>query len=145
MKYHSVLLPLFWVLLLLCGNPLLVLAQQSETQSEVQSEETTTTATEPASSNELNAIFEQGLALYRRGEHEQAFVEFEKLISAYNNRSNLSSIELTAAASAARYLGVTDPQLYKDAVRVYQEAIDKDATNLSAYTALGDLLLEKIQ
>ena len=140
MKYHSILLPLFWILL--CGNPLLVVAQQSE-QPETQTETTTITATEQNSNDDLNAIFEQGLVLYRQGEHEQAFVEFEKLISAYNNRNDLSSMELTVAASAARYLGVSDPQLYKDAVRVYQEAIDKDATNLSAYTALGDLLLEK--
>jgi tetratricopeptide (TPR) repeat protein len=79
----------------------------------------------------------------RRGDWTGARRDYRRFISAYNAAGRLSSEELVAVARAARRLGREDPQLFKDAVRAYDEAVRADSTNLDARVEQGDLFLDK--
>lgn len=80
---------------------------------------------------------------YDRGHRAAAMARFDRFIDVYNGASGHTSRQLAAIATAARFVGVTNPQLFKDAVRVYGEAIAADPDNIAARAALGNLLLEK--
>ena len=56
---------------------------------------------------------------------------------------SLTSDELAAVAVACRYLGLDNPQLFKDALRAFDRALARDPGNQSARLALGDLFLAK--
>jgi len=81
--------------------------------------------------------------LWERGDRDAANREFQSFIDAYNTRSNLTSAELVAVARAVTYLGVDDPQLFKDALKAYDLAISADSTNLDARVRLGELFTLK--
>ncbi|MGB5706463.1 MAG: tetratricopeptide repeat protein, partial [Arenicellales bacterium] len=68
---------------------------------------------------------------------------WHELRQAYQTAPRLSARDLYAIASATRHLGRSDPQLFKDAVRLYDQASEKDPAYLDAGIALGELLLEK--
>src|SRR4029079_14377997 len=57
--------------------------------------------------------------------------------------SSLNSEELVAVARAVEYLGATNPQLYKDALKAYDRAISEDPNNLDAQIRLCELYLGK--
>ena len=78
------------------------------------------------------------------GDREEALAEFDSFIDLYNDAATLSSKDLTAVATAVRYLGINDPQLFKDALRAYDEAIAADYTDLAPRVLLGELFLEKL-
>ncbi len=80
---------------------------------------------------------------YERGEQDGALREFDRFIDVYNRSRGLSVEEMGAVATAVRYLGVEDPQLYKDALRAYDEAIAADPGALDSRVKLGELFLEK--
>lgn len=92
---------------------------------------------------DIGATLADALAELNRGERENAFARLRTLIDYYNNSAELSAEELVIIATAAQHLGVVEPQLYKDAVRVFDEAIASDPNNIDARIALGNLLLEK--
>ncbi len=96
-----------------------------------------------AATDAPDARLNLGILRYDRGEREAALAEFDYFIDYYNRSSSLTSEELTAVASAVRYLGVDDPQLYQDALRAYDEAIEADPGNLEPRLKVGDLFLEK--
>ncbi len=48
-----------------------------------------------------------------------------------------------AVGTACRYLGVTNPQLFKDALKAYDEAIARDSTNQEAQLREIELFLDK--
>ena len=48
-----------------------------------------------------------------------------------------------AVGTACRYLGVTNPQLFKDALKAYDEAIARDSTNQEAQLREVELFLDK--
>ena len=50
---------------------------------------------------------------------------------------------MTAVGIACRYLGLDNPDLFKDALKAFDRAITLDATNVDAKIAVGDLFLEK--
>ncbi|HEX6322765.1 MAG TPA: tetratricopeptide repeat protein [Vicinamibacterales bacterium] len=58
-----------------------------------------------------------------RGNATEALRLFDSFIDVYNGAENLSASDLSAVATAVRHLGVTDSQLYRDALRAYDEAI----------------------
>ncbi len=93
----------------------------------------------------LTAQLNLAILQYERGEQDRATAMFDRFVDIYNGRSQLSSEELTAVATAARYLGARNPQLSKDALRVYDEAIAADPNNLTPRVAMGELFLEKYQ
>lgn len=78
------------------------------------------------------------------GQRDEAMRAFDTFIDAYNaHRTRLTADELRAVAVACRFLGRDDPQLFKDALRAYDEAIARDSANLDTRTELGFLFLEK--
>ncbi len=78
-----------------------------------------------------------------RGERAAAEALFDEIRSAYQTRIGLDARDLYAIASATSYFGRIEPQLFKQAVRIYDEAIQRDPAFLEAGIALGELLLEK--
>jgi tetratricopeptide (TPR) repeat protein len=91
----------------------------------------------------LVAEVNRALVREHRGDREAAEAGYERLIDAYNSRVDLSAEELTAVAVACRQLGPSDPQLYKDALRAFDEAIAADPSDLTPRVARGALYLEK--
>ena len=95
-------------------------------------------------SDSLTARLNLAMLRFDRGEHAEALREFDSFIDVYNSRRpSLTSAELLAVGTAVRYLGVTNPQLFKDALKAYDEAIARDSTNQEAQLRVGELFLEK--
>lgn len=92
----------------------------------------------------LVARLNRALLRYERGERAAALTELDRFIDVYNNASGkLTSEELAAVATACRHLGARDPQLFKDAIAAFDEAIAADPYNYDARVQLGTLFLEK--
>jgi len=82
--------------------------------------------------------------IYRqRGEWQRAETLWRDIRQAYQTEPTLSARDLFAIASATRQLGRSDPQLFKEAVQLFDQASRKDPSYLDAGIALGELLLEK--
>jgi tetratricopeptide (TPR) repeat protein len=88
---------------------------------------------------ELNRAIER----FDRGETEEAKRGFRRLIAAYNSGAAVTSEDLVAVGTACRYLGADDPQLFKDALKAYDEAIAADWENMDARVRLAELFLDK--
>lgn len=81
---------------------------------------------------------------FERGDEDAAMQEFDRFIDVYNTRrGRLAAHELMAVAIACRYLGRNDPQLFKDALRAFDEAIAADTTALEPRILAAEMLLEK--
>ncbi|HZM50144.1 MAG TPA: tetratricopeptide repeat protein, partial [Vicinamibacteria bacterium] len=78
-----------------------------------------------------------------RGDRDEAMRGFHRLIDAYNQASSLSSEQLAAVAQACWALGADDPQLFKDALKAFDESIAADPDNVDARVGLASLFLEK--
>jgi tetratricopeptide (TPR) repeat protein len=90
-------------------------------------------------------LAEVNLAVLRsdRGERAAAAAGFRRLVQAYNRGEATTSEQLEAVAIACRSLGDDDPQLFKDALKAFDEAIAADPDNVGARVRLAELLLEK--
>jgi len=93
--------------------------------------------------NRLSAQLNLAILDLRRGQLDQATQAFDAFIDVYNRGAARTASDLQAVAQAVRYLGRTDPQLYKDALRAYDEAVAADPRDLSIQAEIGDLFLEK--
>ncbi len=91
----------------------------------------------------LTARYALGTLVRDRGDIDGADQHWYALIDAYNARARLSARELVAVGRAVEALGRNDPQLFKDAVKAYDEAIDSDPADLVPRVALGELFVEK--
>lgn len=101
-------------------------------------------ATAAAQADSLMTRLRAAEQRYERGDREAAKREFQTFIDVYNARADrLTSQEFVAVAVAVTYLGLDDPQLFKDALRAYDRAIAADPDNLDARAKLGELFLEK--
>ena len=100
-------------------------------------------ATPAPDQGRLAAELARAVQRFERGEIEEARRGFRALVAAYNASDDLTSEELVAVAVACRYLGHDDPQLFKDALKAFDEAIAKDPGNIDARVRLGELFLEK--
>lgn len=101
-------------------------------------------AVEQRAPDSLTAKLNLAILLYDRGDRTRALEAFDKFIDVYNsNASGLTSSELVAVALAVRYLGVRDPQLFKDALKAFDGALRLDPANDDARVKLGELFLEK--
>lgn len=88
--------------------------------------------------------YHQGRVAWDQGRHAEAYAIFDRFIDYYNNAGGrLSSEELTAVGGAMRYLGRRDPQLYRVALKAFDEAAAADSNNLDAQVQAGELFLEK--
>lgn len=79
----------------------------------------------------------------QRGELDAARELWREIRAAYQNRERLSARDLHAIAVATRRLGSSDPQLFQQAVQLFDDAIRRDPASLDSGIALGELLLEK--
>ena len=96
-------------------------------------------------SDSLVAAMNLAVLHWDRGERDRATREFDHFIDVYNKSAgeDLNSEELTAVARAVEYLGESDPQLFKDALKAYDRAIAADPFNADAKIRLGQLFLRK--
>jgi tetratricopeptide (TPR) repeat protein len=77
------------------------------------------------------------------GDRDAAFSAFDSFIDLYNGSTPLSSTDLTAVATAVRYLGIREHELFQDALRAYDEAVAADPGNLEPLILIGELFLDK--
>ena len=77
------------------------------------------------------------------GDRDAAFSAFDSFIDLYNGSTPLSSTDLTAVATAVRYLGIREHELFQDALRAYDEAVAADPGNLEPRILIGELFLDK--
>ena len=95
-------------------------------------------------SDSLVAMLHTGQIQQARGENARAAQTFDRFIDVYNNRADqLTSREMMAVAMAVRELGSGNPELFKDALKAFDRALQLDAANIDARIALGELFLEK--
>lgn len=78
-----------------------------------------------------------------QGDAASARRAYRSFIAAYNDAARLSPGDLLAVARAVRHLGAASPQLFKDAVRGYDEAAAADSLDLDPRVEAGDLFLDK--
>ena len=103
-----------------------------------------TRAVAAGAADSLTASLDLAILHHERGDRERAGREFDHFIDVYNTRAvRLTSDEMTAVAIACRYLGATQPALFKDALKAFDRAIALDGGNRVARAALGELFLEK--
>lgn len=103
-----------------------------------------TRAIEQKAADSLSAKLNLAVLMFDRGDRARALEAFDKFIDVYNNyQSTLTSDDLVAVGLAVRYLGVRDPQLFKDALKAFDAALRLDPANDDARVKLGELFLEK--
>ncbi len=102
-----------------------------------------TAAIEGGATDAIAARLDRAVLDWRRGRHAEAMAEFDAFIDLYNDGLARSSRDLTAVATAVRHLGADDPDLFRDALRAYDEAVAADPWNHEARVLTGELFLEK--
>lgn len=91
----------------------------------------------------LNARLRLAQIAYDAGRADEANRLFDSFIDSYNSGRTLSSSELVAVGIAVKHLGERDPQLFKDALKAFDEGAAADAGNHQARIETGRLFLEK--
>lgn len=92
----------------------------------------------------LTARVNRGELLLRRGRRAEASAVFDALIDVYNRTDGrLSARDLVAVGRAVRHLGRTNPDLFQDALRAFDEAAGADPGWAEPAVRAGDLFLEK--
>ena len=99
-------------------------------------------------SDSLTAALNVAILHYERGDRDRAMQEFDHFIDVYNGAgaAGLSAADLKAVAIACRYLGATSPQLFKDALKAFDRAMQEGSDTPEgddARLALGEMFLEK--
>jgi len=85
-----------------------------------------------------------GILMWDRGDREEALALFDSFIDIYNrDRTRLQPEDLMAVGQAVRYLGVTNPSLYQDALMAFDDAAELDPDDLRPDLLAGELFLEK--
>ncbi len=77
------------------------------------------------------------------GASRESLVESRRIVADYRAGGATAPAELAAVAAALVNLGREDPAFFHDALRVYDEAIAADPSNLSLQVELGDLFLAR--
>ena len=91
----------------------------------------------------LVASFELARLAWDRGEIEAATEGFYRMIDAYNLGAADTAEELVAVGQACQLLGRDDPELFKDALRAYDEAVALAPSWPAPRIRIGELFLEK--
>ena len=103
------------------------------------------TAADGSAADRMDARLNLAVLQFRRGAREVALESFDGFIDVYNRNRGLSAGDLTAVGTAVRYLGRTNPDLFRDALRAYDEAVEADPALLEPRILIGELFLEKYQ
>ncbi len=92
----------------------------------------------------LMAKYELARLASDAGRHDEALLAFDAFIDVYNNhRPALRATDLRAVALAVARLGRKDPQLFKDALRAFDQANAADSMELDGRVDVGELLLDR--
>ena len=91
----------------------------------------------------LGAMSQLGELALQTGARAEAEIHFDGLIDAYNRGQARSPEDLIAVGNACRRMGAEDPQLFKDALRAYDEAVAADRGAVTSRVALAELFLDK--
>ena len=91
----------------------------------------------------LVASFELARLAWDRGEIDAATEGFYRMIDAYNLGAADTAEELVAVGQACQLLGRDDPELFKDALRAYDEAVALAPSWPAPRVRIGELFLEK--
>lgn len=103
-----------------------------------------TAAVRGSARDSLTARVRLGEIHWMRGERAAAMREFDHFIDVYNERgTRLTSRELTAVGIACRYLGEDHPELFKDALKAFDEAIARDSNDPEPRILEAELFLDK--
>ena len=94
-------------------------------------------------SDSLLVRLEFALSRQARGELDEARREFDRFIDVYNGARGLNADQLTAVGIAVQHLSAGDPQLARDALRAYDEAIAAAPDAVEARLRVGALFLER--
>ena len=95
-------------------------------------------------SDSLRAAADLAQLHWRRGARAEALRLADAVVDAYGaRRGRLTADELLAVAEACRLLGATNPQLFKDALRAYDEAAAAAPADPEPRARLGEMFLEK--
>jgi tetratricopeptide (TPR) repeat protein len=82
--------------------------------------------------------------LFNRGEIEEAMRRFDGFIDIYNGADGrLRAVDLVAVGRAVSYLGRTQPALFHDALKAFDEASSADPGSTEPLARLGALFLSK--
>lgn len=99
-----------------------------------------------ASGNAWSLTAEVNLAelLFTKGELDEAMRRFDRFIDIYNGaRGRLGARDLVAVGRAVTYLGRTEPALFQDALRAFDEAARADPGWHEPRVRAGNLFLDK--
>lgn len=96
-----------------------------------------------AGADALAAVALRAQIAAEQGRLQDAEDLYDSLIRTYNARSDLSAAELIAVGKACRWLGREDPQLFKDALRAFDEATAAEPARVEPLILIGELFLEK--
>jgi len=81
---------------------------------------------------------------FARGQLDDAMQRFDRFIDVYNgNDGRMTARDLVAVGRAVRYLGRSDPDLFHDALRAFDEASAADPGWAAPWILTGELFLEK--
>lgn len=82
--------------------------------------------------------------LFHRGSIDESMERFDAFIDIYNGADGqLGARDLAAVGRAVRYLGRQDPNLFQDALRAFDEAVEADPGWMDPVVRAGELFLEK--
>jgi len=94
----------------------------------------------------LTAAVNLAELLFRRGRVDEAMAGFDAFIDVYNGADGrLSARDLVAVGRAVHALARTDPDLFQDALRAFDEAARNDQGWAEPALRAGELLQEKYQ
>ena len=97
-----------------------------------------------SSRDSLTARYELAQLVFDAGRYDDAMRVFDGFIDVYNeNRRALSAADLRAVALSVRVLGRRDPQLFRDAIRAFNQSIAADSMELDTEVELAQMLVEK--
>lgn len=85
-----------------------------------------------------------GILKWDQGKRDEALAIFDSFIDLYNQaRSSLSAEDLMAVGTAVKYLGITNPALFQDALLAFDEAAEVADGDPRPDMLAGELFLEK--
>ena len=92
------------------------------------------------------AKLDLAVLLWQKGQRDEAFPMFDSYIDLWNSsRDRLTAEELMAVGDAVRYLAVTNPELFQDALHAYDRAVAADQADPRPEIRAGELFLDKYQ
>jgi tetratricopeptide (TPR) repeat protein len=88
------------------------------------------------------ARLNRAISEYTYGSRENALSELDSFIDLYNDADQLPLRDLMAVGVAVRYLGVTNTDLYADAIKAFEEAIELGGEVPEPRVRMAELFLQ---